>query len=49
MTSGDQAEASQWIDLELQNAEQLRAASLFDAVIDGEQSTERIAKELLDL
>lgn len=46
--SGNQDDASQWIDLELKNAEDLRNKGLFDYTINGKQPTEKIAEELLD-
>jgi shikimate kinase len=45
--SGSQDDAIQWIDMELKNAEELHDKGLFDYAINGEQPTEKIAKELL--
>jgi len=44
--SGGQDDASRWIDSELDNARQLTEEGLIDKVIDGNQSTERIAEQL---
>lgn len=45
--SGAQSDASRWIDMELENAQELRDVHLIDHVISGEQSSEQIAQELL--